>query len=157
MFAFRYSQCANGETKMKKFILTSPKFNGEINVIYGIDTKLLMIDFGKADLTEEQIVFFKKAVPVFTTHLDAFSTMSKLTVLEEGYTITFEMWWERYNLKHNKARCLAIWNSKLSEADQVNAFYKLGTYERHLALNSWKTKADPDTYLRQRYWESEWK
>jgi hypothetical protein len=143
---------------MKRYILTSPKFTGEINVLYGLDNKLLFIDFMKADLSEHQISFFKKAVPVFFTDqfLEAFPN-SNLNVLEEGYQVTFEMWWNRYNLKHNKARCLSIWNAKLSEADRVNAYFKLGSYERHLSLNTWKNKADPDTYLRQRYWESEWK
>jgi hypothetical protein len=142
---------------MKRYILTSPRFAGEINVLYGLDNRLLLIDFMKAGLNDHQIEFFKKAVPVYFTEnfLDSFPN-STLNVLEEGYTVSFEMWWGRYNLKHNKARCLALWN-KLSEADQVNAYFKLGQYERHLSLNQWKNKADPDTYLRQRYWESEWK
>jgi len=142
---------------MKKYIITSPRFYGEVHVLYGPDGKLVLIDFMKCDLSEEQIEYFKTHLPVIYSHnfLEAFGN-SKLTVLEEGFTVSFEEWWKRYNQKHNKARCLALWN-KLSEADQVNAFFKLGNYERHLALNAWKNKADPDTYLRQRYWESEWK
>jgi hypothetical protein len=142
---------------MKKYIITSPKFTGEINVLYGLDGRLLFIDFMKCDLSEEQTDYFKSKLPaIFTaTFMEAFGK-SNLQVIEEGYTVSFEQWWERYNVKHNKARCLILWN-KLSEADQVNAFFKLGNYERHLALNTWKNKADPDTYIRQRYWESIWK
>lgn len=147
---------------MKKYIITSPRFTGQIDVLYAspqgeIPGKLLYISFTKCDVSEEQIEYFKSKLPaVFRENfMEAFGS-SKLTVLEEGYTVNFEEWWERYNLKHNKARCIALWN-KLSEADQVNAMFKLSTYERHLALNQWKNKADPDTYLRQRYWESEWK
>ncbi|MBT1702934.1 hypothetical protein [Chryseosolibacter indicus] len=142
---------------MRKYILTSPRFTGEINVLYGLDGRLLFIDFLKCDLNEEQTDYFKSKLPAIfkDNFIEAFGN-SKLSVVEEGYTVSFEQWWNRYNIKHNKARCIALWN-KMSEADQVNAYFKMGNYERHLALNTWKNKADPDTYLRQRYWESEWK
>lgn len=142
---------------MKRYIITSPRFSGEINVLYGLDNKLMFIDFMRADLTDAQITMFKTRCPVYFTEtfLENFPG-SQLNMIEENYTVTFEMWWKRYDLKRNKVRCLALWN-KLSQADQVNAYFKLGQYERHLSLNQWKTKADPDTYLRQRYWESEWK
>lgn len=142
---------------MKRYIITSPRFTGEINVLYGLDNKLLFIDFMKCDLTDVQLKWFKVHCPIYfsETFLDAFPN-SQLNLIEEAYVVTFEMWWKRYGLKHNKARCLSLWN-RLSQADQVNAYFKLGQYERHLSLNQWKTKADPDTYLRNRYWESEWK
>jgi hypothetical protein len=142
---------------MKRFIITSPKFTGEINVLYGLDNKLQFIDFMKCDLSEEQITFFKNRLPVF--YSENFSEgfgKSQLTVMEEGYRVSFDQWWTRYNVKRNRERCIKLWN-KLSEADQVNAFFKLGLYERFLALENWRTKAEPDTYLRKRYWENEWK
>lgn len=142
---------------MNKLIITSPRFAGEIAVLYGIDKKLLFIDFMKSELSEDQIEYFKSKVPVF--YKDDFVASfgnAKIAVVEEGYVVSFEQWWEAYNLKRNKVRCLKLWE-KLSEADQVNAFFKLQSYERHLSLNSWRTKAEPDTYIRNRYWESEWK
>lgn len=142
---------------MNRYIITSPGFTGEINVLYGLDNKLLYIDFMKSDMSEEQIDFFKRKLPVIynDSFLEAFGS-SRLNVVKEGYVVSFEQWWNRYELKRNRDRCLKLWN-KLSTADQVNAFFKLPMYLRHLSLNPWKTKADPDTYLRNRYWESEWK
>jgi hypothetical protein len=141
---------------MKRFIITSPKFTGEINVLYGLDDKLQFIDFMKCDLTEEQITFFKTKLPVFYTESfkDAFGT-SRLDVVEHGYKVSFEQWWDKYDLKRNRERCLKLWKN-LSEADQVNAFFKLGMYERYLMLQQWRTKAEPDTYLRKRYWDNDW-
>lgn len=149
---------------MKRFIITSSTFLGEINVLYGLDMRLQFIDLMKCDLTDEQIGFFKKHLtPTLSKGEGAdgvedlkkcFGT-ARLDIVEQGYKITFEQWFNRYNVKRNKARCLKLWN-KLSEADQVNAFFKLGLYERHLMVNNWKTKAEPDTYLRNRYWENDW-
>ena len=143
---------------MKRYIITSPKFTGEINVLYGLDNKLQFIDFMKCDLTDEQLDYIKTLMPIHFTNLQEFTSAfgkSKLDVIEEGYRVSFEQWWTRYNLKRNQKRCLKLWGN-LSEADQVNAHFKLGLYERHLMLNQWKTKAEPDTYLRNRYWENDW-
>jgi len=141
---------------MNKYIITSPAFTGEINVLYGLDNKLLYIDFLKCDLSQEQTDYFKSKLPALYSDplVEAFGK-SRLTVIKEGYQVSFEQWWNRYNLKRNRLRAEKHWQ-KLSEADRVNAFFKIGMYERHLALNAWKTKADPETYLKSRYWDNDW-
>lgn len=142
---------------MNKYIITSPRFAGEINVLYGVDNKLVFIDFMKCDLSDEQIDYFKTKLPVVYTDrfMEAFG-QSKLTVIQEGFEVTFDDFWNRYNNKVNRLRAEKEWK-KLSKADQVNAFAKYQMYERHLALNSWKSKAGPDRYLKERFWDSEWK
>lgn len=142
---------------MNKYIITSPKFTGEINVLYGLDNKLMFIDFMKCSLSDEQIDFFKTRLPVVYSEkfLDAFGS-AKLTVMEEGYKVSFDQFWTRYDHKVNRLRAEKEWN-KLGEADQVNAYFKYQMYDRHLKLNPWKTKAGPDRYLKDRFWDSEWK
>ena len=151
---------------MKRYIITSPAFSGSVNVLYGTDYKLQFIDFMKCDMSIEQIDFFKTKLPVSLTPSPspqergaemqaAFGKGNRLSIVEEGYKVTFDQFFDRYALRRNKQRVQKLWD-KLNEADQVNAYFKLGNYERHLALNSWKTKADPDTYLRNRYWEGDW-
>lgn len=149
---------------MKRYIITSPAFTGEVGVLYGSDHRLQFVDFTKAQMSNEQIAFFKEHVPVeldatrVDEHTEIISTSfgrSRLSVVGEGYHVTFEMWWKRYNIKRNKGRCEQLW-SKMTEAERVNAYFKLGSYERHLQLNTWKTKAEPDTYLRKRYYENDY-
>lgn len=126
-------------------------------MLYGPDDRLLHIDFIKAELTNEQVDFFKSKLPVYySENFGGAFGASNLTIVQEGFKVTFEQWWNRYGVKRNRIRCEKAWN-KLSEADQVNAYFKLGPYERHLQLNAWKTKAEPDTYLRSRYWDNDWK
>jgi hypothetical protein len=147
---------------MNKYIITSPRFTGEINVLYGLDGKLLFIDFLKCDLSEEQTDYFKRNCPVKITGEKVIDYMtscfgsSKLTIIEEGYKVTFDMMWDRYDYKVNRIRAEKEWN-KLGEAHQVNAFARYPLYDRHLKLNAWKTKAGLDRYLKERFWESEWK
>jgi hypothetical protein len=143
---------------MNKYLITSPRFTGEISVLYGVDSKLLFIDFTKCDLTEEQIQYFKANVPVVFNDkfIDAFGSNNRLSVVEEGYKVTFEQFWNLYEHKVHRPRAEKQWN-KLSEADHVNAYFKYAIYKRHLALNQWKSKAEPERYLKDRFWESEWK
>ena len=145
---------------MKRFIITSPAFTGEINVLYGIDHKLQFVDFMKSDLTDSQIEFFKSNLPaqfqLSSQELLGFFGTARLNITDEKYFVGFEQFWNRYDLKRNRDRCEKIW-SKLSQADQVAAFFKLGRYERYCQVNiSWYTKADPDTYLRNKYWNNDW-
>lgn len=118
---------------------------------------LMFIDFTKSELSEEQMQWFKSILPVWLKEdfMKAFGN-SPMTVTEEGYRVTFEMFWKRYNKKINKPRSEYQWN-KLSEADQVNAYFKLSAYERHLALTGWRNKLDPENYLKRRSWNNEWK
>jgi hypothetical protein len=144
---------------MKRYLITSAAFTGEIQVLYGQDAKLLYIDFLNCEMTEEQISFFKNALPVYYSDDNfnkAFASAKSINIQEQGYRISFDQFWSKYNMKRNRLRCEKLW-TKLSEADQVNAYFGLRGYDRHLMLNTWKTKADPDTYLRNRYWENEWK
>jgi len=145
---------------MKRYNITSPSFAGEINVLYG-EGKLMYIDFLKCELSDTQMSYFKDRLPVTlepenSETLLTFFGVSKLNIAEEGYFVSFEQFWTRYNLKRNRERCEKLW-AKLSEADRTNAYFKLGQYERHLSLNPWKTKSDPDTYLRNKYWNNDYK
>jgi hypothetical protein len=149
---------------MKRFIISSPAFNGEINVLYGIDNKLQFVDFMKCDLSEEQINFFKNKLPanfnggneqLQTFFVSDKGTVARLNITDEKYFISFEQFWNRYAVKRNPDRCLKLWN-KLSQADQVAAYFKLGRYERYCQLNTWYNKALPETYLRNKYWNDDW-
>lgn len=143
---------------MKRYIISSSAFTGEVHVVYGTDNKLCSIDFLNSDLSEVQIAYFKIKCPVVYNEgfEAAFESKSKLAITEQGYTISFDQFWADYKLKRNRDRCEKLW-AKMSEAEQVNAWAGLKPYERHLALNAWKTKADPETYLKKRYWLNEYK
>jgi len=149
---------------MNKYIITSPAFTGEINVLYGEENKLMFIDFLRCVVSEEQISYFKAKLPASLEPSneetnEAFLLkqfgVSKLHIVAEGYTVTFEQFWNRYGIKRNRSRAEKNWN-KMSEASKVHAFVRIPLYERFLALNEWRGKAEPDNYLSKRYWENDW-
>lgn len=142
---------------MKKLLLTSTGYSGEVVIVYGMENKLILIDMQTASMTDEQIQAMKARVPTSydeSSFLKAFNSPT-LRVIEEGFQVGFEAFWDKYGIKRNKERCIKLWD-KLSEADRVKAYYSLNGYFRHLAQNTWKTKAEPDTYLRNRYFDNDY-
>lgn len=142
---------------MKKLIATSPRFGGEVHVVYNQENILMLLDFTHAELTAQQTEFFKGRVPTFYQP-DIFLSLfgnTQLTVVEGSYELTFMMFWEKYKHKVNKKRCEPLWE-KLSKTKQVKAYHGITAYLNHLAARPWKNQADPETYLKNEYWETDW-
>jgi hypothetical protein len=142
---------------MKKILITSTKFSGEISAIYADDLLLVSIDFSMAQLNAEQIDWMKGRIPskLFAEFSDCFKGVP-ITALMEGYEVTFDMFWHAYGEKINRLRCEKRWD-KLSKTDKAKAYAGVAVYLRHLAKNTWQSKANPDTYLMNKYWNNEWK
>lgn len=142
---------------MRKFIITSPNYTGEAHVIYGLDNSLITLDYSRAELTVNQAQLMKDAVPVVfypQSFLESFQNLP-VTVVEGTYELTFDMFWDKYDHKINRKRCEPLWE-KLGKTKQVKAYHGITPYDNHLALNKWKTKANPETFLKEEYWETDW-
>jgi hypothetical protein len=139
---------------MRRFLITSDKFKGQAELIYGNNGLLQSINVGDTDMNAATIHRFKGAV---APHIDglANSFTNGTMVVEAEFEATFDMFWKLYNKKLNKARCIPLWD-KLNKSQQVAAVHGIGLYERYLKRESWRSKADPETYLRNKYWENEY-
>lgn len=67
---------------------------------------------------------------------------------------SFEALWETYGNKVRKVQTQKEWK-KLKEADRLKAFDGIRRYNNHLRLNTWKSKMDPNRFLKERRWEDE--
>jgi hypothetical protein len=67
----------------------------------------------------------------------------------------YDMFWKAYNKKINNKRCIQLWN-KMSKTKQVKAYYGITQYDKFLSKEDWRTKADPETYLRNEMFYNEW-
>lgn len=143
---------------MKKVIITSKNFSGEIILLYGADLMLLSMDFQGVALSAEQIDWIKNRTPVILHQRisDCFSIKAGLEFVLADYEISFEMFWTKYGQKINADRCKGLWK-KLSDADKIKAYAGIDAYNRHLASLTWnKNRADPENYLKKKYWNNEW-
>ena len=141
---------------MRRFLLAAPGYTGDAELIYNETGKLIRIDISKTNMAAGVMEEFKQRAPVNVADLDKAFEGVKLTMQEVGFEISFEQFWKKYDKKINKVRCVALWN-KLSAGDRLKAYLGIDKYNAYLRKEGWRTKLDPENYLRNRAWENEYK
>ncbi len=143
---------------MVKFTVTSPSFSGEIYVVYGQNNELLLLDFLHAEIGVDQIQWIKDRMPAMYFKNNFLSHFGKanLNFISSDFDVTFQQFWDFYNKKINKGRCLPKWN-KLSHSERVKAYFGVKVYFNYLKGTGFRSKADPERYLNDKMWENEWK
>ncbi|HMP91907.1 MAG TPA: hypothetical protein PKD90_03495 [Phnomibacter sp.] len=140
---------------MRRFILTSPRIVGHVSLLYNSQQQLCQVCMQEATITAPQCRYLLQHVPVTVNDMELFVKAHKVTLVEADYEVSFDNFWSLYGKKINKARCLPLW-AKLSKACQVKAWAGIKKYDAYLKANPWRTKADPETYLRNRMWDNEY-
>jgi len=142
---------------MRRFLITSPKFTGTAEVFYNKENVLVIIDCTDTDMGAETIIAFKRAVPATIEQLEQGGNFSAGTVvLEQGYRIPFEEWWNVYEKKINKDRCVSLY-AKLSDADTVENLYGTKAYNKFIAKVKVRQKLDPENWLKNRSYQNDWR
>jgi hypothetical protein len=140
---------------MKRFLISSPQYTGDAEIIYDETDRLVRIDVSNTNMPCNMIDRFKEKIPSNVIALTSIFQGTAATVVEAAIEITFEQFWKAYNHKVKKLRAQAFWN-KLSEADKVKAFYGITAYDKYLKKEGWRNKADADKYLREKYYDNQY-
>lgn len=141
---------------MRRFLITSPSFTGEAEIVFDDNGRLIRFDVGKTNMPVSLVRGFKERIPAFINELEMAFKGLRVTIVEVDFEINFDMWWEKYDKKINRKRCVPIWN-KLNKSKQIKAYFGIEAYEKFLARINWRSKADPETYLRSEMFENEWR
>ncbi len=141
---------------MKRFFVTSEKFMGTAELLYNEKGTLSKIDMTQANMDENAVVAFKRAVPHNLAILIRNEWCSTgTTVVEADLEVTFDMFWNLYDDKINKKRCIPLWN-KLNKVQQVSAYYGISRYKKYLHKTG-VFQLNPENYLRNETWENQYK
>lgn len=139
---------------MRKYLLTSPKWEGEIEVVYNDFNLMVSIDISRADLAEKQQIYFLRDLPRELAELERLKQKSpSLVVIEVPQEITFEMFWNRYDdkVRSSRKRTEKAW-SRLAKADQVKAYMYIQRYRQSLYAGTNPKYAE--TYLNAELWNN---
>ena len=137
-----------------KYLLTSTAWPGEIEIVYNDLQLLVSHDTSRADLSENQPLWFLKNLPRELCELQQLSDKStSATLTEVKDEITFEKFWSRYDekLRSSKKKALKVWN-RLTEADQIKAYKFISKYEQSIPNGVAKKYAE--TYLNVELWNN---
>lgn len=140
---------------MRLFNIYNPKYKGEIQVLYG-ELQLLRFDCSNAQINNETLGAFKKMLPVTLAEFLLGKWCSASTsVVEADYEVSFLDFWAAYNKKINKIRAENHFN-RLNKMERIKALNGIKPYEKYLKDNNWRSKADPETYIRNKMWDNEY-
>lgn len=139
---------------MKKYLLTSSKWDGEIEVVYNDLNLMVSIDISRADLAEKQQIYFLRDLPREMAELEILKQKSPtLVVTEVVQEVSFEKFWNHYDekIRSSKKRAEKAWN-KLNKTDQVRAYNYIDKYKQSLYANTNAKYAE--TYLNAELWNN---
>lgn len=140
---------------MRKFIITSPAFTGQAEILFRQTGTLAKIDCTNTNMDSLLMRSFKARCPEHIDLIEQAFAGTQATVVEADFDVTFDMFWQAYNKKINKKRCEPIWD-KMRKDQQVKAWMGIAKYDRFLK-NTTRGKLDPENYLRNEAWENEWR
>lgn len=152
---------------MKKILVTGAKFKGVAVLTYGepgvgaeAQAPLLSIDLREASLDDNQKHYLVACVPVrygpgYEQNWDVMT--GKIKIVIEDCEVDFDAdFWEPYGSKINRLRCEKMWKN-MSKVERALAVKGVNSYNRHLKTVGWgKNKMNPQTFLRDRAWETDW-
>ena len=140
---------------MKRVLITSSKFTGEIELVYNDDDVLVKYDATRAELTDRQIVLFMKYLPREELALQALKErFAGMNITEVQTEVTFDQFWkawfkDRPKDNSSKKRSEVRWN-RMTVRDQVKAYSYITTY-----MGKVKPGTEPkyaETYLNSEVW-----
>ena len=140
---------------MRKFQITSPKFTGAVEITYN-DALLSIIDFSNASLDRVATERMLEKIPTLELLLKDAFTGTSVSIIQLDVEITFEMFFNAYGKKVKKKRAEVLFN-KLPMATKLKCYFSIKKYNQYLANNTWQTKADPDSFIREERWEDTFK
>lgn len=140
---------------MRLFKIYHKKYTGEIEVLFS--TQMLRIDFSNTNINANDLAAFKRVVPAtLEEFLKGTWCGADAKIIEADYEASFVDFWAAYNKKINKIRAEKNFNS-LSKLEKILALQGIKKYDAYLTKDArWRTKADPETYLRNKMWENEY-
>ena len=139
---------------MKKYILTSDKWTGQIELIYGINGYLTGLNIEASFVSDEQHQRLLFAIPLVNRGEEWDKLAKSPRLIEVKEEITFQMFWEKYDYKEGKMVAERRWNN-LSKANQQKAYHYIAIYnQRRMAKTPPPSKKYPETYLNQQIWNN---
>lgn len=140
----------------RRYVITfkGNRANIPVTVAYGENQFLRSIDFGDQVIPIEAIEYCYGKIP---SHEELLSTIGHLALIEAVPTdLSFNAFWEEYGNKQNKDRAFRFWTA-LPDNDRIAALRAIRRYNQYLAQKPGIEKKYPDTWLKNRCWNDEYK
>lgn len=137
---------------IKKYILTSPKFNG--GVVFGYDANNCLVFYHNECDSPAAINWLKDRLPGNDIALVELKKKIEGTIQVVPPDLSFDTFWEAYDKKINRKRCEPLWK-KLNDADRMRAIMNIKPYDAYLQRTG-IAKCMAENYLKKEYYTVDW-
>lgn len=139
---------------MRKFILTSHLFTGSIT--FGFNSVGWLTYFNNEfDFEDKQHSWLLANLPRHIEQIEAYAGRIKGKLEEVPPDLSFDSFWNAYGKKINRKRAELLYK-KMDEPQRLKCILSIKPYLSYLSRVKWRTQADPDTYLRNENYETDW-
>ena len=140
---------------MRRFLITSDKFTGTVELIYNRSEFLACVDMRQAVMTADTIAAFKRAVPVFIADMKTAFAAGTM-VVEADFDVTLDGFKREYPYSRNYHLLQPIWD-KMKKPDQVEAFFSAIEYRKHCEKNTWYKPMIAAWWLTRKEYKNDWR
>jgi hypothetical protein len=137
---------------MIKYILKSTGFEGQITFGFNVEGRLIFFN-NEGEMTAEQHDWLLTYLPIHISRLDQFKKRDTITIIEIPDDITWDRFWNTYDLKLNAKRCKPLWEA-LNDHDKLLAIIRISHYKTYSKAKG-TAMCNPERYLRDRYFDTD--
>ncbi|SJN38372.1 hypothetical protein FM120_11195 [Sphingobacterium faecium PCAi_F2.5] len=143
---------------MRKYVLTSQMFEGSVTFGFN-DEGWLTFYNNEANFDNKQHAWLldleKNVLPREINGIQGLALKIKGKLQEVPPDLTFDAFWNSYTNKKNRKRSEGLWN-KMNESQRLKCILSVQPYLNYLNRIKWRNQADPDTYLRNEGYDTDW-
>lgn len=141
---------------MRRFLITSSKFAGTVEVVYKDDHLLCSINFSNAEIDAETIIHFKRSVAADINNFTA-GFSGETTIVEADFELSLDDFKREYPYSRNYHLLDKLW-SKMKKTDQVLAFFAAIEYRKYCERNrTWYKPKIAASWLYNNEFINDWK
>lgn len=141
---------------MRRFLLTSPAFTGEAEMIFNHEEKLIRFDVSKTNMRPETVRIFKEKIPVMIGDMNTAFEGTRAVVVEQDFEISLDDFKREYPYSRNFHLLTKRWD-KLTKTEQVQAYYAAIEYRKYCKRNDWYKPKIADSWLANKEYLNDWK
>lgn len=137
----------------EKYILKSKRFEG--SVVFAYKEGKLCLYSNDSSMSEVQVKWLLPNLPLERDHLEDFQRQIKGTITIAPIDLTFGHFWEIYKRKINRKRVEPLWK-KMTDSMRTACLLNIPIYDAFLKRSGGRGKLDPENYLRQESYNTNW-
>jgi hypothetical protein len=142
---------------MKKFLITSDKFKGTIEVVYNFDGVLTLIDLYDAELSYKQIQYLMHNLSPDVQQLRGMLTGTNLDIKEIAFEKTLEDFKREYPYSRNFHLLEPIWQ-RMEKKYHALAWYRAIQYRKYCERNNkWYKPKIAASWLNNKEYLNDWR